>query len=152
MARSRLVVSVHVRPAKRRELAGTGADAPAALVRDQWRAEHRLFRLDRLLVVHARPPATVTVRELSMALFKRFARRRDHSPPILIGQDGDDYLAFGGTEHVALMARTGSGKTSSFCIPNAFNWPGSLIVLDVKGEIYAATAGHRAQRLGQKVF
>lgn len=62
-----------------------------------------------------------------------------------------EYMEFGGFEHVALHARTGSGKTTGFCIPNCFSWPGSLVVLDIKGEAFAATAGHRAA-MGQDVF
>lgn len=87
-----------------------------------------------------------------MGFFKRHGSQRHNTAPILIGQDGDEYLSFGGSEHVALMARTGSGKTSSFSIPNAFSWPGSLVMLDVKGEVYEATAGHRAYALGQKIY
>jgi type IV secretion system protein VirD4 len=72
---------------------------------------------------------------------------------ILIGQDDDgQVLRFGGTEHVALHARTGSGKTSGFSIPNAFSFPGSMVILDIKGEVFAATAGHRAKTLGQDVY
>jgi type IV secretion system protein VirD4 len=61
------------------------------------------------------------------------------------------FLRFGGSEHVALHARSGAGKTSSFTIPNCFAWQGSLVVLDVKREAFNATAGHRAA-MGQKVF
>jgi type IV secretion system protein VirD4 len=71
---------------------------------------------------------------------------------ILIGQDDGDLLRFGGTEHVALHARTGSGKTSGFAIPNAFAWRGSMVCLDIKGEMFQSTAGHRARALGQDVF
>ena len=88
-----------------------------------------------------------------MGWLSRFGGRRDQpTSTILIGQDESDYLEFGGTEHVALLARTGSGKTSSFSVPNAFRWPGSLVVLDVKGEVYQATAGYRAHQLRQKVY
>ena len=61
------------------------------------------------------------------------------------------FLRFGGSEHVALHARSGAGKTSSFTIPNCFAWQGSLVVLDMKREAFNATAGHRAA-MGQKVF
>ena len=61
-----------------------------------------------------------------------------------------EFLRFGGSEHVALHARSGAGKTSSFTIPNCFAWPGSLVVLDVKREAFIATAGHRAA-IGQSV-
>jgi len=72
--------------------------------------------------------------------------------PILIGKQDDEYLQFGGSEHVALYARTGSGKTSSVVIPACFSWRGSLVVLDVKGEAFKATAGYRAEVLGQDVY
>jgi type IV secretion system protein VirD4 len=71
---------------------------------------------------------------------------------ILIGRDYDgSYLRLGGGEPVALHARTGTGKSVSMSIPNAFTWPGSMVVLDVKGEIFNVTAGHRAA-MGQKVY
>jgi type IV secretion system protein VirD4 len=72
--------------------------------------------------------------------------------PILIGRTGGNIHRLPGTEHVALHARTRSGKTSSFCVPNLFEWPGSAIVLDIKGEIFQATAGHRARNLGQEIY
>lgn len=74
-------------------------------------------------------------------------------PDILIGRDADGgYLRFGGGSHVAVYAPTESGKTVAIGIPNSFAWPGSLVVLDVKGELFEATAGHRSKKLGQKVY
>jgi type IV secretion system protein VirD4 len=70
--------------------------------------------------------------------------------PILIGRTGGTYHKFAGSEH--LYARTGSGKSSSVVIPNAFAWRGSLVVLDVKGEAFKATAGYRRDVLGQDVY
>lgn len=72
---------------------------------------------------------------------------------ILVGRDAADgsYLKFGGGEPVAVHARTGSGKSADFGIPNCFTWQGSLVVLDVKGEAFRATAGHRAA-MGQDVY
>ena len=68
--------------------------------------------------------------------------------PILIGRDGDHNLEFGGSEHVALHARSGAGKTTQFVIPNCFAWPGSLVVLDIKRQGWNATAGHRQRAHG----
>ena len=51
--------------------------------------------------------------------------------PILLGKIGREYLEFDGSEHIALYARTGTGKTSSTVIPNSFAWRGSLVVLDI---------------------
>ena len=48
-------------------------------------------------------------------------------------------------------ARTGAGKGVGFCLPNCFAWQGSLVVLDVKGEAFRATAGHR-KAMGQDVY
>jgi type IV secretion system protein VirD4 len=72
--------------------------------------------------------------------------------PILIGKTGRNYHHFHGSEHGALYAKTGSGKSSSFVIPNCFSWRGSLVVLDVKGEAFRATAGYRSRVLGQEVY
>ena len=75
---------------------------------------------------------------------------REHE--ILLGKAPDGgYLKFGGSEHIALHARSGAGKTSSLTIPTCFTWRGSLVVLDVKREAFTATAGYRA-RLGQDVY
>jgi type IV secretion system protein VirD4 len=48
------------------------------------------------------------------------------------------------------IAPTGTGKTSGPVICNALTHPGQLIVFDMKGEIYKATAGAR-RAMGQKV-
>jgi type IV secretion system protein VirD4 len=69
---------------------------------------------------------------------------------ILIGKRGGNYLRLPGSEHVVVYARTRAGKTAGFAIPNAFLFGGSLVCLDVKGEIFQATAGYRAAR-GQQV-
>jgi type IV secretion system protein VirD4 len=48
------------------------------------------------------------------------------------------------------FAPTGAGKTSGPVICNALTHPGQLIVIDIKGEIYAATAEAR-RKMGQEV-
>lgn len=53
--------------------------------------------------------------------------------------------------HVVTVAPTGSGKGIGAVIPNLLDYPGSALVLDVKGENSAVTA--RARRdMGHKVF
>jgi type IV secretion system protein VirD4 len=64
---------------------------------------------------------------------------------------GSRYAVLHGQEHVALHAKTRAGKGRSFVIPNCLTWQGSLVVLDVKGENYRASAGCRAA-MGQAVF
>ena len=56
-----------------------------------------------------------------------------------------------GDIHVLLFAPPGSGKTTAFVIPTAMDWAGTAVILDVKGEIARATAGHR-QRLGSRIL
>ena len=71
---------------------------------------------------------------------------------LYVGQEkGGRYLRFGGPEHVACYAPTGSGKGVGLVIPNCLLYEASLVCLDVKKENWAATAGIRAS-VGQKVF
>lgn len=51
--------------------------------------------------------------------------------------DGDDVGGF-------VIGPPRSGKGASIIIPNALVWPDSLVVLDLRGETYAATAGYRS--------
>lgn len=55
------------------------------------------------------------------------------------------------TGHVVTVAPTGSGKGIGAVIPNLLDYPGSALVLDVKGENAAVTARAR-QQLGQAVY
>ncbi|WP_156420121.1 type IV secretory system conjugative DNA transfer family protein [Aureimonas sp. N4] len=70
---------------------------------------------------------------------------------ILVGEKNGRFLCLGGSEHVMLYAPTRSGKGVSCAIPNLLNWPDSAVVLDVKQENFAKTAGFRA-RHGQEVY
>jgi len=77
---------------------------------------------------------------------------REERNGIHVGRTGRGrYLTFGGPEHVALYAPTRSGKGVGVVIPNCLLWDGSLVVLDVKKENWAASAGIRAEA-GQRVF
>ena len=62
------------------------------------------------------------------------------------------YVCLPGPEHVMVFARTNSGKGVSYVLPNCFSYGDSLVVLDLKGENYRATASHRRKRLRQEVF
>jgi len=70
---------------------------------------------------------------------------------IIVGKENGRFLMFPGEQFAAAIAPTRSGKTVGVVIPNALNWPDSLVVLDIKGEIFAATSGFRAAH-GQAVF
>ncbi|MCE4226351.1 type IV secretory system conjugative DNA transfer family protein [Methylobacterium sp. C25] len=70
---------------------------------------------------------------------------------ILLGRKGGRFLTFPGSEHVVVYAPTRSGKGVAVVIPNLLNWPGSVVVLDIKKENFLRTAGFRAAH-GQEVF
>jgi len=60
-------------------------------------------------------------------------------------------LCHDGPEHVLAFAPTRSGKGISLVIPTLLRWLHSVIVLDIKGENFALTAGWRAS-IGQKII
>lgn len=72
---------------------------------------------------------------------------------IIIGKLGKDYLTadLARYPHVMLAAPTGSGKGVGTVLPNLFNWNHSAIVLDIKHENWAITAGYRAAH-GHEVY
>lgn len=59
-------------------------------------------------------------------------------------------LFYEGDAGLVTVAGTGAGKGVSHVVPTALSWPGSLIAIDVKGEL-AEVAAIRRQALGQKV-
>jgi type IV secretion system protein VirD4 len=61
-----------------------------------------------------------------------------------------DLVTYSGEGHLMTFAPTGTGKTSGPVICNALTHKGQLIVIDMKGEIYAATAQARRD-MGQQV-
>lgn len=62
------------------------------------------------------------------------------------------YLRHDGPEHVLMYAPTRSGKGVGLVIPTLLSWPESAIITDLKGELWAMTAGWRQQRAGNKVL
>jgi len=64
---------------------------------------------------------------------------------IILGRRGQRYLMLGGQQGVALAAPPRAGKGTGIVVPNALNWPGSLVCVDIKRENWTITAGFRAQ-------
>jgi type IV secretion system protein VirD4 len=67
------------------------------------------------------------------------------------------YLRDASGTHCLAFMPTGSGKTVGLVIPTLLSWPKSAVVHDLKGEIWAKTAGWRAASsarggLGQRVY
>lgn len=57
-------------------------------------------------------------------------------------------VCFSGAESLITIGGPGSGKSQCQVIPNLLRYKGSAIVLDVKGELWDATAGYRAKHYG----
>lgn len=54
--------------------------------------------------------------------------------------------------HIITVAGSRSGKGRSVLIPNLVTYPGSVLVIDPKGELAQETARWRREKLGQEVF
>ena len=65
--------------------------------------------------------------------------------------DKSHALRHNGPEHVISFAPTRSGKGVGLVLPTLLTWPESVLVLDIKGENHALTAGYRAS-LGHKIY
>lgn len=70
---------------------------------------------------------------------------------LLLGHWQGRLLGLGDDRHAVTIAGARAGKSSTVLIPNLLHYPGSVIVLDPKGELARACASYR-QRMGQRVF
>ncbi|CAG7857039.1 Protein VirD4 [biofilm metagenome] len=70
---------------------------------------------------------------------------------ILLGKYNGKYLALPGQQGALLSAGPRAGKGVSVVVPNLLNFPGSVLVTDIKRENWNLTAGFRKQH-GQAVF
>jgi type IV secretion system protein VirD4 len=75
----------------------------------------------------------------------RWGDPRRHLRPsgLILGRWGRALLRYDEEGHVLTLGPTGSGKGISAVIPNLLAHPGSVVVLDLKGENHAVTAGNR---------
>jgi len=69
---------------------------------------------------------------------------------ILVGKYQGHYLWLGGAQHVITISPTRSGKTTSIAIPVLLSYLQSMVVLDLKGELFKATSGWRESQ-GQAI-
>lgn len=70
---------------------------------------------------------------------------------VVIGGYEGKPLIYGGNNHVVAVGGPRSGKGVGLVIPTLLNYRGSVVVHDVQGDLYNATAEHR-RALGQKVI
>jgi type IV secretion system protein VirD4 len=69
----------------------------------------------------------------------------------ILGRIGGRILRRKDDRHHLIIGPTRSGKGVGYVIPNALMFPGSMIVTDLKGEIFELTAGFRKSQ-GHQVF
>ena len=62
------------------------------------------------------------------------------------------YLRHSGPEHVLTYAPTRSGKGVGLVIPTLLSWPHSAVITDLKGELWALTAGWRQKHANNKTL
>lgn len=62
------------------------------------------------------------------------------------------YLRHNGPEHVLTFAPTRSGKGVGLVLPTLLSWPHSVFISDLKGELWASTAGWRQKYAANKVI
>jgi type IV secretion system protein VirD4 len=62
------------------------------------------------------------------------------------------YLRHSGPEHVLTYAPTRSGKGVGLVIPTLLSWKHSAVITDLKGELWALTAGWRREHAKNKVL
>lgn len=70
---------------------------------------------------------------------------------LIIGDFKNKLLRVNVKSHVLIFAPSRSGKGVSQVIPNALNWNGSLLVTDIKSEVFHYTAGFRKKH-GSDVY
>lgn len=76
------------------------------------------------------------------------------SDGILLGRVADEPrpVADSGDAHLAVVAPSGAGKTTCLVLPALFTAPGTVIALDVKGELFSLTSGFRQSALGHEIL
>lgn len=77
----------------------------------------------------------------------KWFRKKGH----IFGRIGRSILRTKDDRHHLIIGPTRSGKGAGYVIPNALMHEGSMIVTDLKGEVFKATAGYRRQN-GSQVF
>ncbi len=73
-------------------------------------------------------------------------RRLESPHGFIVGRGGRWHrplLRYAGDAHLLTLAPTGAGKGVSCVIPTLLDYPGSMLVIDPKGENYAVTAAYR---------
>ena len=71
---------------------------------------------------------------------------------VVLGRYDREYLRHDGPEHVLCFAPTRSGKGVGLVVPTLLSWGASSVITDLKGELWALTAGWRQKHAKNKVL
>ncbi|MGE9765317.1 type IV secretory system conjugative DNA transfer family protein [Pseudomonas sp. PDM20] len=90
-------------------------------------------------------------------LKKLMGKKGDQKQGVVVGgwvdaQGVTQYLRHSGPEHVLCYAPTRSGKGVGLVVPTLLSWAASSVVSDLKGELWALTAGWRQKYAGNRVL
>lgn len=96
---------------------------------------------------HTLPLADATFQTLPSLKRHGWFGKRGH----VVGRHGKRLLRVDDDRHHMVIGPTRSGKGAGYVIPNALMHEGSMIVTDLKGEIFEKTAAYRS-RMGSQVF
>jgi type IV secretion system protein VirD4 len=106
-----------------------------------------------LFLIKPKPPLHGQARFAKLREIRKAGLLDQADDGIIVGRRGRQFLSasLARYPHVMLAAPTGSGKGVGVVIPNLLNWNHSVIVLDIKKENWAITAGFRSAH-GHEVF
>lgn len=82
---------------------------------------------------------------------KKMGLYNDHG--VVLGRDSKNrVLRDLSDKHILFAAPTRGGKGINTVHPTSYSWQDSMVVNDIKGELWRDTSGYRKEVLGQKVF
>lgn len=99
------------------------------------------------LKTQSSPLGDASFQDLASLRRGKWFRKQGH----IFGRIGRNILRTKDDRHHLIIGPTRSGKGAGYVIPNALLHHGSMIVTDLKGEVFKATAGYR-RRNGSQVF
>jgi type IV secretion system protein VirD4 len=89
--------------------------------------------------------------------WRNLLKKKPPSTGVYVGAWADTsgnirYLRHNGPEHILTFAPTRSGKGVGLVLPTLLSWTESAVITDLKGELWALTAGWRQQYAKNKVL
>jgi len=71
---------------------------------------------------------------------------------VFVGGFDGKYLRHDGAEHIQVAAPTRAGKGVSVVVPTLLTWPDSVLVTDIKGELWELTSGWREAHANNRCY